>query len=140
MNLNKAELIGNLTADPIMRSLPSGQAVASFRLATDYSWTDYKTKERHKTAEFTPVIAWGKLGGVVGKYLKKGDKVYIDGRLRTRSWQGKDNIKRQQTEIVAQNLIMLGGAKNKSVKAEEKVNDEVIVEEMDVSKVSVEEK
>lgn len=140
MNLNKAELIGNMTANPVIRSLPSGQSVASFSLATNYSWTDFKTKEKHKSVEFHPVIAWGKLGEVVGKYLKKGDKVYIDGRLYTRSWQGKDTIKRSRTEIIAQNLIMLGGAKAKTEKETDKVNDEVIVEEIDPAKVPVEDK
>lgn len=140
MNLNKAELIGNLTANPVVKALPTGTSVASFSLATNYNWTDYKTKEKHKTAEFHPIIAWGKLGEVVGKYLKKGDKVYIDGRLHTRSWQGKDTIKRSRTEIIAQNLIMLGGAKAKAEKETEKVNDEVIVEEIDPAKVPVEEK
>jgi len=140
MNLNKAELIGNLVIDPVVRSLPSGQSVARFRLATNYRWTDVKTKERQESVEFHPIIAWGRLGNVVGKYLKKGDKVYIDGRLHTRTWQGKDGIKHNQTEIIAQNLIMLGGAKAKSEKDADKVNDEVVVEEIDASKVPAEEK
>ena len=75
MNLNKAQLIGNLTANPEVRTLPSGQSVASFSLATSYSWKDSKTKEMQKNTEYHPIIAWGRLGDVVGKYLKKGDKV-----------------------------------------------------------------
>lgn len=139
MNLNKAEIIGNLVQDPIIRNLPSGQAVASFRVATNHTWKDVKTKEKKQNVEYHPVIAWGKLGHVVGKYLKKGDRVYVEGRLNTRSWEGKDGIKKYQTEIVSNNLIMLGGAKSKSAK-EEKVTDEVIVEEIDPSKVAAEEK
>lgn len=140
MNLNKAELIGNLTANPLVKAMPSGQSIATFSIATNFRWRDSKTKEKKQSAEFHPIIAWGRLGDVVGKYLKKGDKVYIDGRLHTRFWQGKDGIKRGRTEIVAQNLIMLGGAKAKSEKDAAKVNDEVVVEEIDVNKVPVNEK
>lgn len=140
MNLNKAELIGNLVADPIVKALPSGQSIATFRMATNYTWRDSKTKERKKNTEYHPIIAWGKLGDVVGKYLKKGDKAYIDGRLRTRSWEGKDGIKHNLTEIIAQNMIMLGGAKTKPEKETEKVNDEVVVEEVSLEKVPVENK
>lgn len=140
MHLNKAELIGNMVADPIQKTLPSGQNVARFRLATNYSWTDVKTKQKQKSVEFHPIIAWGKLGGVVGKYLKKGDKVYIDGRLHTRQWQDKEGIKHSRTEIIAQNMIMLGGARGKTEKDADKMNDEVIVEEIDPSKVPAEDK
>jgi len=140
MNLNKAELIGRLTADPDIKALPSGQSVAQFRMATNYRWQDPKSKEKKENTEFHSIIAWGKLGNVVGKYLKKGDKVYLDGRLHTRSWKGKEGVKRSTTEIVAQNLIMLGGSKAKSDDSVKKVNDEVVVEEIDVSKVSAESK
>lgn len=135
MNLNKAELIGNLVADPIVKSLPSGQSVASFRMATSHTWRDAKTKEKKSNSEFHPIVAWGKLGEVVGKYLKKGDKVYIDGRLHGRTWEDKDKVKHSVTEIIAQNLIMLGGAKNRTEKDAEKVNDEVVVEEVVVEKM-----
>ncbi|MFA6097935.1 MAG: single-stranded DNA-binding protein [Patescibacteria group bacterium] len=138
MNLNKAELIGNLVADPIVKSLPSGQSIANFRMATSHIWRDVKTKEKKESTEYHPIIAWGKLGGVVEKYLKKGDKVYIDGRLHSRTWAGKDGAKHTVTEIVAQNLIMLGGAKRKSEQDNKKVNDEVVVEEIDMSKESAE--
>ncbi len=134
MNLNKAELIGNLVVDPTVKSLPSGQSIASFRLATNYTWRDAKTKEKKESAEFHSVVAWGRLADVIQKYLKKGDKVYLDGRLRNRNWEGKDGKKHYVTEIVAQNLIMLGGAKRKSDAETKKVNDEVIVEEVDLTK------
>lgn len=140
MNLNKAELIGNLTADPELRTMPTGQSIASFRLATNYAWRDYKSKEMKKSTEFHPIIAWGRLGDVVGKYLKKGDKVYIDGRMHTRTWQGKDGVKRNRTEVIAQNLIMLGGAKAKAEPQADKVNDEVVVEEIDVANAPVSDK
>lgn len=137
MNLNKAELIGNMTANPEVKSLPSGQSIASFSIATNYTWRDAKTKEKQKNTEFHSVIAWGKLAGVVEKYLKKGDKVYIDGRLHTRSWEGKDKVKRSKTEIIAQNLIMLGGARDKSDDKATQANEEIIVEEINVDKASV---
>lgn len=140
MNLNKAELIGNLVADPIVKALPSGQSIATFNMATNYTWRDSKTKEKKNNTEYHPIIAWGKLGDVVGKYLKKGDKAYIDGRLRTRTWEGKDGIKHNRTEIIAQNMIMLGGARSKPEKETEKVNDEVVVEEVSLEKVPVEDK
>lgn len=136
MNLNKAELIGNLAADPTVRSLPSGQSVASFRVATNYVWRDAKSKKRQESTDFHNLVAWGRLGDVVKQYLKKGDRVYIDGRLHNRTWDGKDGVKRNRTEIVARNLIMLGGAKKKAGDTK-KVNDEVVVEEIDMDKVPV---
>lgn len=140
MNLNKAELIGNMAANPVVRTLASGQSIASFKVATNYTWRDAKTKSKQSAVEFHPIIAWGRLGDVVGKYLKKGDRVYLDGRLHNRTFQGKDGVKRSRTEIIAQNLIMLGGAKHKTEKDTAKVNDEVVVEEISMDKVPVEEK
>jgi single-strand DNA-binding protein len=126
MNLNKAELIGNLTADPTVRKLQGGALVASFTVATSYNWK--AGGDAMKEVEFHPVVAWGQLGQVVAKYLKKGDKVYVDGRLKTTQFHGKQG-KVAKTEVVAQNLIMLGSAK------QEKVNDAVVVEEIDPEKV-----
>jgi single-strand DNA-binding protein len=120
MNLNKAELIGNLAADPTVRELPGGLSVAGFTVVTSRVWkADGGPK---KEVEFHPVVAWGQLGRVVAKYLKKGDKVYVEGRLKTTKFQSKKRSV-AKTEVVAQNLIMLGMAK------QEKANDEVIVEE-----------
>lgn len=136
MNLNKAELIGNLAVTPEVKTLPSGQSVASFRMATNHIWKDPKTKKKHENTEFHSVIAWGRLGEIVGQYLKKGDKVYIDGRLQTRNWEDDKKIKHFKTEIIANNLIMLGGAKKQEEDDVEKVNNEVVVEEIDVSKAT----
>ena len=129
MNLNKAELIGNLVADPVAKALPSGQTVASFSVATQHVWNDRKTKKQKNDVEYHPVVAWGKLGDVVAKYLKKGDKVYVDGRLKTTSTQENGKFRRYRTEVIASNLIMLGGGKKESA---EKTNDEVVVEEIDI--------
>lgn len=109
MNLNKAMVIGNLTRDPEMRATPTGSQVASFSVATSYSWTDQGGQKQEKT-EFHNIVAWRKLAEIIGQYLKKGSKVYIEGRLQTREWTGQDNIKRYRTEIIAENMIMLDRA------------------------------
>ena len=131
MNLNKAELIGNLSADPVAKTLKNGGEVVSFTLATSRQ-VETGPSARERRTEYHPVIAYGKLGQVVVRYLKRGDKVYLDGRLETRRWQDKNGGKHDRTEIVANNLIMLGQAKP------EKSNDEVIVEEIDPEKVGEE--
>lgn len=113
MNLNKAMIIGNLTRDPEVRNTPGGQPVASFSVATNFVWTDQSGQKQEK-AEFHNVVAWRRLAEICGQYLKKGSKVYIEGRMQTRDWTGQDGIKRYRTEIVAENMIMLssnaGGA------------------------------
>lgn len=106
MNLNKAMIIGNLTRDPEIRQTPNGQGVASFGVATNMVWQDAAGQKQEKV-EFHNVVAWRKLADICGRYLKKGSKVYIEGRLQTRDWTGKDGIKRYTTEIVAENMIML---------------------------------
>jgi single-strand DNA-binding protein len=111
MNLNRAMIIGNLTRDPELRTTPNGQTVASFGVATNHSWTD-STGQRQERAEFHNVVAWGKLAEICGQYLGKGRKVYVEGRLQTREWEGQDGNKRNRTEIVAENMIMLDRATN----------------------------
>jgi len=109
MNLNKAMIIGNLTRDPELRTTPTGQSVTSFSVATNQIWTDQQG-QKHDKAEFHNVVAWRRLAEIVGQYLKKGSKVYIEGRLQTRDWVGQDGVKRYRTEIVADNMIMLDRA------------------------------
>ena len=109
MNLNKAMIIGNLTREPDVRTTPSGVSVASFSVATNLIWTD-PNGQRQEKAEFHNVVAWRKLADICGKYLKKGSKVYIEGRLQTRSWNDQNGIKRYRTEIIAENMIMLDKA------------------------------
>jgi single-strand DNA-binding protein len=108
MNLNKAMIIGNLTRDPEIRNTTSGQAVASFSVATNLVWTDQSGQQQKKT-EFHNVIAWRKLADICSRYLHKGSKVFIEGRLQTTDWTGQDGVKRYRTEIVAENMIMLDG-------------------------------
>jgi len=101
-------IIGNLTRDPELRNTPSGQSVVSFSVATNLIWTDQSGQQQKKT-EFHNIVAWRKLADICAKYLKKGAKVYIEGRLQTTDWTGQDSVKRYRTEIVADNMIMLDG-------------------------------
>ena len=105
--INKVILIGNLGADPEVRYMPSGGAVANLRLATSESWKDRQTGEQQEKTEWHRVTLYGRLGEIAGEYLRKGSKVYIEGRLQTRKWQGQDGQDRYTTEIVANDLQML---------------------------------
>ncbi len=111
MSLNKVQLIGNLTRDPELKQIPGGQVVASFGIATNFTWKD-QSGERQSKAEFHNIVAWRKLAEICGQYLKKGAKVYIEGRLQTRDWEGEDGTKRYRTEITADNMIMLDGRRD----------------------------
>jgi len=106
-DLNKVMLIGNLTKDPEAKTLPSGQSLSNFSLATNRTWKD-KDGSKKEQAEFHNIIAWGKLAEICNQYLKKGAKVYIEGRLQTRSWDDQNGVKKYRTEIIAENLSMLG--------------------------------
>lgn len=105
-SLNKAMIIGNLTRDPELRKTTSGQSVASFSLATNRVYTD-KTGNKKEEADYHNIVAWGRLAEICAQYLTKGKKVYIDGRMQTRDWEGQDGQKKYRTEIVAENMIML---------------------------------
>ncbi len=106
MSLNRAQLIGNVTRDPELRQIPGGQTVASFSIATNFVWTDQSGQKQEK-AEFHNIVAWRKLAEIVGQFVKKGSKVYVEGRIQTRDWEGEDGVKRYRTEIVAENVILL---------------------------------
>jgi single-strand DNA-binding protein len=98
--VNKVILVGNLGADPEVRYMPSGSAVANLRIATSETWKDKTTGEPQERTEWHRVSLFGKLGEIAGQYLHKGSKVYIEGKLRTRKWQGQDGQDRYTTEIV----------------------------------------
>lgn len=100
-------LIGNLTRDPELRYTPSGTAVCTFGLATNRSWTPVNGGERKEEAEFHRIVAWAKLAELCSQLLFKGRKVYLEGRLQTRSWTSKDGQDRTTTEIVIDNMIIL---------------------------------
>ena len=107
-SVNKVILLGNLGADPELRYTGSGTAVANFRIATNERWNDKNGQQQERT-EWHNIVAWGKLGEICGKYLKKGRSVYVEGRLQTRSWEDQSGNKRYTTEVVAQVMQMLGG-------------------------------
>jgi len=106
LSLNRAQIIGHLTRDPELRTTPSGQSVANFSVATNRRWSG-RDGEQQESTEFHDVVAWGKLAEIVGEYFKKGQRVYVEGRLQTRSWEAQDGSKRQRTEIIAENAINL---------------------------------
>jgi len=130
MNLNKATLIGNLVADPEAKKMPSGIDLAVFRVATNHTWKDKKTKEIKESVEYHHVIAWGKLAGIINKYLKKGSSVYLEGRIVTRSWEDDKGMKRYMTEIIADHLIMLGHKNKEEKQPEEMTEEDITVEEV----------
>ena len=105
-SLNKVMLIGNLTRDPEMRYTPQGTAVCTFGVATNRSWTT-DTGEKKEDVEFHNVVAWNKLAEICAQLLKKGRKVYVEGRLSTRSWQGQDGTQKQRTEVVINDMVIL---------------------------------
>jgi single-strand DNA-binding protein len=107
--VNKVILIGNLGADPETRAMPSGTTVANLRVATSESWRDKQSGEQQERTEWHRVAFFGRLAEVAGEYLRKGSQVYIEGSLRTRKWQDKQGNDRYSTEIIGNDLQMLGG-------------------------------
>jgi len=105
--VNKVILIGNLGADPEVRYMPSGGAVANVRIATTETWKDRQTGESQERTEWHRVVLYGRLGDVAKEYLRKGSRVYVEGRIQTRKWQGQDGQDRYTTEIVANDMQML---------------------------------
>jgi single-strand DNA-binding protein len=110
-SLNRVQLIGNMGAEPEMRRLENGVAVARLRIATSETYKDREGKEQTVT-EWHTVVAWRGLAEVIEKYVHKGDRIFIEGRLTTRSWQGDNNETKYATEIKADNMIMLGGRRD----------------------------
>jgi len=105
MNLNKVMILGNLTRDPESKTTPSGQTVANFGIATNRFYMDGQNQKQQKV-EFHNIVAWGKLGDICAQYLKKGQLIFIEGRIETRSWDGQDGVKRFKTEIIAEKMQM----------------------------------
>lgn len=107
--VNKVIIVGNLGQDPDTRYMPSGAAVTNLRIATSESWKDKQTGEQNERTEWHSVAMFGRLAEIAAEYLRKGSQVYIEGRLRTRKWQDKQGNDRYTTEIVADEMQMLGG-------------------------------
>ena len=107
--VNKVIIVGNLGQDPETRYMPSGAAVTNFTVATNESWKDKQTGEQKDRTEWHRVAMFNRLAEVAAEYLRKGSQVYIEGKLRTRKWQGQDGNDRYTTEIIADEMQMLGG-------------------------------
>ncbi|MEO1246944.1 MAG: single-stranded DNA-binding protein [Pseudomonadota bacterium] len=107
--INKVIIVGNLGQDPDTRYMPSGGAVTNFTVATNESWKDKQTGEQKDRTEWHKVAMFGRLAEIAAEYLRKGSQVYVEGKLRTRKWQDRDGNDRYTTEIVADEMQMLGG-------------------------------
>lgn len=107
--VNKVIIVGNLGQDPETRYMPSGAAVTNFTVATNESWKDKQTGEQKDRTEWHRVAMFNRLAEIAAEYLRKGSQVYIEGKLRTRKWQGQDGQDRYTTEIIADEMQMLGG-------------------------------
>jgi len=131
-SLNRVSLIGNVTATPEIKETPSGQKVASFSLATNRTYKD-ASGEKQDQAEYHNIVVWGKLADITEQYITKGKKLYIEGRIQTRSWE-TDSGKRYKTEIVGESLLMLSGGENppatKSTQASPAIADEIFIDDI----------
>lgn len=135
MDLNKVMIIGRLTRDPELRSTPTGASVCSISLATNFVYTNQSTGQKVEQVEYHNVVLWRKLAEIANQYLKKGRRVYIEGRLQTRSWDAKEGGKKSRTEIVAENMIMLDGgsqaaAQSPAAKFDQPEEASAVVEEL----------
>lgn len=108
-NLNKVQVIGSLGKDPEVRYIPNGSAICNITVATTRSWKDKTSGEKVEETEWHRITFFDKLAEIAGEYLKKGRPVYVEGRLKTRKWQDKDGVDRYTTEIMAENMQLLGG-------------------------------
>lgn len=120
-SLNRATVIGNATRDPEIRMTPSGQQVATFSVATNRRWTT-QSGETQEATEYHDIVAWGKLAEIIAKIVQKGKKVYVEGRLQTRTWETPDAQRRQKTEIVLENFVPLSPKPEGPVRTEPEVD------------------
>lgn len=111
MSINKAILIGNLGGDPEVRTTAGGKEVCNFSLATEEKWTD-REGNKQKRVEWHRVVVFGAMAGACGKYLSRGRKCYVEGKIQTEKWEGEDGVARYTTRVVAQNVQFLGGGKD----------------------------
>ena len=129
-SLNRVQLIGNLTRDPELRYTPSGAAVCSFSVATNRAWTT-DSGEKHDEAEFHRIVAWNKLAELCSQFLTKGRKVFVEGRLTTRSYTAQDGTPKSITEIIISDMILLDSRRQEGV-----TEAEVPEQKMEVKKTS----
>lgn len=123
LNINKVIIAGNLTRDPELRFIPSGQGVCNFTIATNRTYNS-KDGEKKEEVTFLRVVAWGKLAEICNEYLKKGSSAYVEGRLQVRIWESEDGSKRTATDVLANNVQFLGKPKSDS-KPQESVDHEL---------------
>jgi len=135
--INKVIVVGNLGADPDSRTMPSGNAVTNISVATSESWNDKETGEKQEKTEWHRVVFFGRLAEIASDYLKKGSQVYVEGKLQTRKWEDKEGNERWTTEIVANQMQMLGERMSQSVSNQDNVtkqnnsSNEFVDEEFD---------
>lgn len=122
-SVNKVILVGNLTRDPEIRQTPSGQAVCTFSIATNREWIT-KDSQKHSLTEYHDLVAWARLAEICEQHLKKGKLIYVEGYLKTRSWDTPEGVKKFKTEIVIQDLIMLDRKENNTFSDDEFIPDE----------------
>ena len=137
---NQVTLLGNLTQDPELRTIPSGQSVCSFSLAVNRSWTG-KDGQQQDAVDYFDCVAWGKPGEIISQYMSKGRRLFISGRLQNRSWEAKDGSKRYKTEVIVTdfNFVDSGGGGNSSdtakptgnVATKKKPTEDVVIEDID---------
>ncbi|KKP80830.1 MAG: Single-stranded DNA-binding protein [Candidatus Levybacteria bacterium GW2011_GWB1_35_5] len=118
-SLNRVQLIGNLTRDPELRYTPSGAAVCSFSIATNRAWTT-DSGEKKEDAEFHRIVSWNKLAEICSQFLTKGRKVFVEGRLSTRSWTAQDGTQKQTTEVIISDMILLDNRRTEGEVSERK--------------------
>lgn len=136
-SLNRVQLIGNLTRDPELRYTPQGTAVCTFGLATNRSWTT-DSGEKKEDAEFHRIVAWNKLAELCSQLLTKGRKIYVEGRISSRSWTGQDGQQRNTTEIVIEDMIILDSNRRGAETADEGFESQMDAPISEASEVPVE--
>lgn len=112
MNFNKAIVVGNITRDPELKTLPSGSAVCNFSIATNRTWMDKSSGQKQSAVEFHNIVIFGKMAETVAQYMRKGSQLLVEGRIQTRSWEGQDGKKNYRTEIVAESVQFGSKPKN----------------------------
>jgi len=132
MNVNKVMILGNLTRDPETKTTPNGQTISKFGVATNRYWTDKQTNEKKQQVEYHNIVCWRKLAEIAQKFLKKGDLVYVEGRLQTSSWDDQQGNKKYKTDIVAER-IQLGPKGTKAAPTTETPATEISSREEEIS-------
>ena len=107
-SLNQCTLLGNLTRDPELRYTPNGNAVISFSIATNRQWFNKETQEKQEFVDYHDIVFWAKAAEIISQFVSKGSKILVQGRLQTRSWEGKDGVKRYKTEIIGNDFVLFG--------------------------------